>query len=291
MDSRDIRVAARDILGVEPREIIHLDSGNNDVVRVEAECAHYILKRFRSTRYRAYEREVGMRECLRHDDRITFPGILASLEREGTHYALMEDIAGERLQEIWNRNPTRVGEETSTLGRMLGLLHEIPADGAHRFLEREDVLFSPEYFGWMMETIAPYSEPMGQSHLLRTCYGVVSGTSLEEVVIHGDFGPHQVVVDSRGQWVLMDFEYAALGAFADDLGGTEVRLEQQNYGNVEGFLEGYKSVRGTLGEYQKVRAAYKAYNLLAMLTYLLAYRGEEPPAEEMNRLGNLLASL
>ncbi len=284
-------MAVRDILGAEPKEIAGLDSGNNDVVRVTAQGASYVLKRFQTNRYRAYEREVGMRQCLRHDDRITFPDILASVEQGGTRYALMEDMAGQRLQEIWSRNPTRVSEEMSTLGKVLGFLHEIPVKEARRFLAPEDVLFSEEYFGWMMETIAPYSEPRGQGRLLRTCYEVVRGTPLEEVVTHGDFGPHQVVVDSQGRWVLMDFEYAALGAFADDLGGTEVRLERQDYANTEGFLRGYQSVRGTLGEYESVRAAYKAYNLLAMLTYLLAYRGEEPPAEEMDRLANLLAIL
>ncbi len=287
----DIRAVVSEILGGAPNEITYLDSGNNDVVRVQAADTGYVLKRFETDRYRAYEREIGMRECLRYDGRIAFPDILASVERGGTRYALMEDMAGERLQEIWNRNPTRVAEEMSTLGRVLGFLHEIPVEGARRFLEREDVLFSEEYFGWMMETIAPYSEPTGQGRLLRRCYEVVRGTPVEEVVIHGDFGPHQVIVDSQGQWVLVDFEYAALGAFADDLGGAEVRLERQDYANIEGFLAGYESVRGTLGEYESVRAAYKAYNLLAMLTYRLAYRGEEPPAEAMDRLASLLASL
>jgi Ser/Thr protein kinase RdoA (MazF antagonist) len=177
------------------------------------------------------------------------------------------------------------------LGRMLGSIHEIPVVEAKHFLEREEVLFAENYFLWMMDTIAPYLRATYQTSLLRKCYEVIMSTPLDEVMIHADFGPHQVIVNSQGQWILMDFEYAALGAFADDLAGTEVRLEQMGCSNIEGFLGGYESVRGDISEYESVRSAYKAYNLLAILTYGLSNRREEPSTCECERLSCLLESL
>ncbi|MFW6115949.1 MAG: phosphotransferase family protein [Chloroflexota bacterium] len=284
--------AVCEILGQDPLEVAYLDSGNHDVARVTTGAASYVLKGFEGNRYGAYEREMGMRECLRRFSGLQFPRILGSVELGETRYVLMEDAAGERLGEAWSRDHARAGAEMSALGRMLGSLHEIPVAGAERLLEREKVLFSRRYFDWMADTMAPYWRRDGQPRLLRRCYEVVTSTAVDEVVIHGDFGPHQVVVNSQGEWILIDFEYAALGAFADDLGGTEVRLKRQGYPNIEGFLRGYESRRGgSTAQYEPVRAAYKAYNLLAILTYCLAQRGEEPPGGELERLERLLASL
>jgi Ser/Thr protein kinase RdoA (MazF antagonist) len=203
----------------------------------------------------------------------------------------MRHIEGERLGEIWSKDRTQASKQLSTLGRMLGSLHEIPVAEAKHFLEREEALYAEDYFVWMMDTIAPYLRAADQTLFLRRCYEVVTSSSVEEVVIHADFGPHQIIVDSQGRWILIDFEYAAIGTFADDLAGAEVRLEQMAYPSIAGFLRGYESVRGTLGEYESVRSAYKAYNLLAMLTYRLARKGEEPSTEESDRLKGLLASL
>lgn len=287
----NILTAVRGILGEEARRVASLDSGNNDVLRVNTSSASYVLKCFKRDRYGAYEREIGMRECLRHFSRIEFPDIVGCAELDGNRYVLMEDVAGERLDEIWSKDRTRASKQMSTLGRMLGSLHEIPVAEAKHFLEREEVLYAEHYFVWMIDTIAPYLRAADQILLLRKCYEVIMSTPVEGVVIHGDFGPHQVVVDSQGRWILIDFEYAALGTFADDLAGAEVRLEQEGYPNIEGFLGGYESVWGALAEYESVRSAYKAYNLLAMLTYRLAHRGKEPPTEELDRLERLLASM
>jgi RIO-like serine/threonine protein kinase len=202
----------------------------------------------------------------------------------------MEDVAGETLVEIWNQDHSRANKEMSILGRMLGSLHEIPVAQAEHFLAREEVLFTENYFTWMIKTITPYLSAPDQTSLLRKCYKIVKSTPVEEVVIHADFGPHQVIVDSYGQWILMDFEYAALGAFADDLAGTEVRLEKMGYSNIE-FINGYGIVRGDLSEYTPVRFAYKAYNLIAMLTYGLSQKGEKPLTGECERLERLLVCL
>ncbi len=287
----NIHTAVREIIGEEPRRVACLDSGNNDVLRVETSSASYVLKCFERDQHRAYEGEIGMRECLRRFTRIAFPTIVGCAELGENRYVLMRHVEGERLGEIWGKDRTQASKQMSTLGRMLGSIHEIPVAEAEHFLEREEVLYAEDYFLWMMDTIAPYLRAADQTLFLRKCYEVVTSSSVEEVVIHADFGPHQIIVDSQGRWILIDFEYAAIGAFADDLAGAEVRLEQKSYPNIAGFLGGYESVRGTLGEYESVRSAYKAYNLLAMLTYRLAHKGEEPSTGESDRLEGFLASL
>jgi Ser/Thr protein kinase RdoA (MazF antagonist) len=287
----NIREALCEILGEEPKHVISLDSANNDVVRVNTGSASYILKRYEGNRHRAYEREVGMRECLRRFSRIEFPDIVGDVDLGDSRYVLMEDVAGERLDEIWRQDRTRAGQQMRSLGQMLGALHEIPVAEAKRFLGREEELYAESYVVWMMDTIAPYLRTVDQTSLLRKCYEIIISTPVQEVVIHADFGPHQVVVDAQGKWNLIDFEYAALGAFADDLAGAEVRLEQNQHPNISGFLGGYESVRGASTEYEPVRTAYKAYNLLAILTYRMVHKGEEPPKRETDRLEKLVANL
>jgi hypothetical protein len=130
-----------------------------------------------------------------------------------------------------------------------------------------------------------------QRRLLSRCYDIVTSSGVEDVVIHGDFGPHQIIVDSQSLWFLVDFEYAAIGPSADDLGGTEVRLEQAKFPNIDAFLTGYGGHRLVLTGYGPVRSAFKAYNLLAMLTYTIAHQDKEPPTGELKRLEQLLASL
>jgi len=122
----NILTALREILGEEPRSVATLDSSNNDVLRVRTHSASYVLKCFERDRHRAYEREVGMRDCLRHFSRIEFPDIVGCTELDGIRYILMEDVAGERLDEIWSKDRTRASKQINTLGRMLGSLHEIP---------------------------------------------------------------------------------------------------------------------------------------------------------------------
>ena len=188
----------------------------------------------------------------------------------------------------------RAGREMSALGEMLAALHGVPVKQVKGFLTREEVLYSKhskQHFTWMTETIAPYLKVSKHLKLLSKCYEIVVNSEVEEVVIHGDFGPHQVIVDSQGRWVLVDFEYAAISAFADDLAGAEVRLEQVRYPVIAAFLTGYGSRRPVMAEYELVRGAYKGYNLLAMLTYGMAHRGQEPLAREVERLGWLLAEL
>ncbi len=122
-------------------------------------------------------------------------------------------------------------------------------------------------------------------------FDVVTSSTYEEVIIHGDFEPHQIVVGSGGEWMLMDFEYAGLGAAVDDLMGTEIRLEQKGYAGRERFLAGYERIRGSSAGDGRIKTGYKVYNLLAMLTYALAHRLEKPSLSAVGRLEELLTDL
>ncbi len=286
----NVGLAINEFLEETPKRVVALHTSNNEVYRVETGAATYVLKGFRTERYGAYEREVGMRECLTNYSQIKFPEIIASTEIGSERYVLMEHISGNNLEEIWDQESAKA-RDMKKLGEMLGELHELPVADAKHFLEREKTLFSERYFKKMAETISPFLGEKNLNISLHKCYEVVTNTTGKEVVIHADYGPHQIIIDMKGNWVLVDFEYAALGVFADDLAGAEVRLEQKEYSNIDQFLEGYGSVQDSLAEYKLLQNAYKAYNLLAMLTYGISQREEKPAPKEMNRLESLLANL
>ena len=164
-------MAVREILGEEPRRVASLGSSNNGVHRVKTSSGSYVLKCFERDRHGALDREVGMRECLRRFGRIEFPDIIRCAELGENRYVLMEDIAGETLEEVWSKDRTQAGKQMGTLGRMLGSLHEIPVAEAERFLEREKGLFAQHYFVWMMDTIAPYLRAADQALLLQVLPG------------------------------------------------------------------------------------------------------------------------
>jgi thiamine kinase-like enzyme len=110
---------------------------------------------------------------------------------------------------------------------MLASLHQIPVSAAEPFLHREEKPFSEDYTLWMLERIAPYLPSPDLRAKLDSCFRTIQEAPLKETISHGDFCPHQVIVDLSGRWVLMDFEYATITPFADDLSGAEVRLERR----------------------------------------------------------------
>jgi Ser/Thr protein kinase RdoA (MazF antagonist) len=109
----------------------------------------------------------------------------------------------------------------------------------------------------------------GLEQALELCYRRVTEgiRSLPEVIVHGDYGAHQIIVDRSGDWHLVDYEFAVRGPFADDVGGCEARLLRRGIRDRECFLRGYAKVAGSVEGYAAFRAAFMAYNLLAMLTY------------------------
>jgi Ser/Thr protein kinase RdoA (MazF antagonist) len=278
-------------MGLPETQITPLSETNNQVFRVDSPGnPAYLLKRFGEGCSEAFQREVGMRECLRRFSDVRFPKIIQSVEVDEIWYVLQEFVSGNSLQTLWDADKARAGNEMEKLGAMLAGLHSIPIDEAAPFLSREEVLYSPEYRTKMVETIAPHLPMPNLRESLNSCFAVVTRPDLEHVVIHADFGPHQVVVDEKGQWVLLDFEYAAIAPFADDLGGTEVRLEQKEYPNWDGFLAGYAQKRPVLSAYEPVRNAFMAFNLLAMLTYAI-YKEKIPAKSELERLQTLLGTI
>ena len=287
----DLTEVLHNHLGLTARRIAPLSETNNQVFRVQAsDNAQYLLKCFSVSRADAYQREVGMRECLAEFSDIRCPMIIRSVEVDDTHYALFEYVIGESLESLWDADQRRASNEMERLGAMLASLHQLPVEQAQAFLSYEETLYSETYFAGMADTIAPYLRAKDIERTLDGCFTIITRQDLEQVVTHADFGPHQIIASPNGQWVLLDFEFAAIAPFADDLGGAEIHLEQKHYPEIERFLNGYATLRPVLADYQPVRNAFKALNLLAMLTYAIR-RGKMPRKQELNRLSQLLSAV
>lgn len=242
-----------------------LAHSNNAVFLARQGDAQFVLKWFTPQRHDAFQRERQMRECLAQETAIDFPHLLEISEQDGHHYALMEYVSGEPLIDRWLAAEVVPDAALHRLGRLLAELHRIPLAAASTFVEPETVLFSSAYKDRMKNLIAPYLPDAGAA--IDACHHRITEANdrLPHVLTHGDFGPHQVIVSGK-RWVLIDFEFATLSPFADDLAGTEARLMQQGFSTTP-LLEGYFVTHAWQDEYASVRRDFMAYNLLAMLTY------------------------
>lgn len=153
----------------------------------------------------------------------------------------MEFLSGDVLLVLWRQRPESMRHEATRLGEILAAFHSVPLADAAPSLSAEETLYSEEYFRRMLEISTGFTGGE-QTAALHRCRQRILASARRDVLIHGDFGPHQIIVDGKGRWSLVDFEYAAVGSFADDVAGTELRLEQQSF-PVEGFLRGYWAMR------------------------------------------------
>lgn len=247
----------------------------------------YILKWFAPDQISPFEREIGMRECLHAFTDIEYPEILDRVELDGDRYLLLEFIEGEHLIGLWREEPSRVPGDMSRLGSMLGSIHAIPLASAAQVLDEDLTIHDPEFFSRMAATVEPLLSSEEQA-ALSECFERVTGEALEQTVLHGDFGPHQVIVRPDGRWVLFDFEFAMTGPFADDLGGAAVRMQRFGFADTGAFLSGYEQVRSRLSEYQPVRDAFRVYLLLTILSTAIMRDGEMPPPQDLALMRRLL---
>jgi aminoglycoside phosphotransferase (APT) family kinase protein len=252
--------------------------------------ARYVLKCFEGEDGSMVEREAGMRACLRESTDIEFPEILDVAEIDGDRYMLMEHIEGERLDTRWRNDPSIVPDGMARLGALMGEIHAIPLEQAQRHLSEDPSIYTESFFAQASASIAPFLTP-DERAALSDCHRIVNDGPLEQVVLHGDFAPLQVIVRPDGRWVLFDFEFAMLGPFADDLAGAEVRMERLGFPNAEPFLTAYENVQPRLAAYEPVRAAYKAYLLLTILSTAITRDEETPTARDLERLRHLLSDL
>lgn len=274
--------------GVRPEPVAGTDGVVHRVIRDSGET--YILKWFAPDQVSPFEREVGMRECLHTFTDIEHPEILDHIDLDGERYLLMEFIEGEHLIGLWREEPLRVPDDMSRLGTMLGSIHAIPLASAEEILDEDLTIYAPEFFSRMAATLKPFLSSEEQAALLE-CFQRVTDESLEQTVLHGDFGPHQVIVRPDGRWVLFDFEFAMTGPFADDLGGAEVRMQRFGFADTEAFLSGYEQVHSRWSAYQPVRDAFRAYLLLTILSTAIMRDAETPSPQDLALLRRLLERL
>lgn len=258
---------------------------HNAVFRVVDGDAQYMLKWFPPERDTAYWRERQMRACLAANTAINFPRILEVVEKDDHHYVLMDAVTGESLLARWRAQPTAPEAEMRRLGVLLADLHNVPLDAAAAFVEPETIFFSAKHREKMQRAIAPYLPDAAGWVDACFCRVVAAMSRLPIVLSHADFGPHQVIVQAE-EWVLLDFEFATISPFADDLSGTEARMQRWGF-RTGAFLSGYFSVHSRRKEYESIRHDFMAYNLLAIVTYRLQ-NGKVPTPAELEMLRHLL---
>lgn len=262
-----------------------LAHSNNAIFLAQQGEAQFVLKWFTPQRQDAFQREKQMRECLARETAIDFPRLVESHSQDGHHYVLMEYVSGEPLLDRWLANEVVPDAELHRLGRLLAELHRVPLAAASTFVKPDTVLFSSAYKDKMKTLITPYLPDTDVA--IDACHQriIQANATLPHVLTHGDFGPHQIIV-SGDRWVLIDFEFATLSPFADDLAATEARLIQQEFSTAP-LLEGYFETHGRQDVYARVRRDFMAYNLLAMLTYAVK-SGNSVNTQRLDSLRTLL---
>ncbi len=265
MRTTDIGGVAALMLGPGAVEHAPLPASHNHVYRLSHQSGTYLLKRFPSDREQSFVRERRLNSHLVRHGWTATPRLLATHSDESGHYALYEFIEGESLSKLWDSNSARIPEDLRRLGVLLGELHAVPLQYAD--LTPEETLFTRAYFDRMSAALDPSRTRLRVR--MERCFERVSEghARLGDVVVHGDYGPHQIVVGQNERWYLLDFEFAVRGPFADDLGACEVRLARGSITRTEPLIEGYRSVCPLYGQYDRYRAAFMAYNLMAIMTY------------------------
>jgi len=124
---------------------------------------------------------------------------------------------------------------------------------------------------------------------LRTLDRLLRRASLPRVVIHGDFGLHNLVFSSQGEATLLDFESARLEWRLSDLVGTLSRYRDRrgiyDLDHMRCFLEGYQAVSPlSTQECDLLPSVWRFRKLQSVLQYWGAY------FEAGRDLGKLVAS-
>jgi Ser/Thr protein kinase RdoA (MazF antagonist) len=192
MNPTDIGRVAALMLGPGTTELIPLPASHNDVFRLSHRSNTYLLKRFPPDKKHALVREMRLsRHFVRHGWTAT-PRLLATYSDDSGHFALYEFIEGDSLSELWEACPARIPEDLRRLGVLLGELHEVPLHDAN--LTPEETLFTGAYFERMCAALDPGSTRLRAG--MERCYERVceGHARFDDLVVHGDYGPHQIVV-------------------------------------------------------------------------------------------------
>jgi len=139
------------------------------------------------------------------------------------------------------------------------------------------------HLDWLLNVSGPVLDE------LRTLDRLLRRASLPRVVIHGDFGLHNLVFHSPGEATVLDFESARLEWRLSDLVGTLSRYRDRrgNYDvdRMRCFLQGYQAVSPlSAQECELLPAAWRFRKLQSVLQYWGAY------FEAGRDIGKLMAS-
>jgi Ser/Thr protein kinase RdoA (MazF antagonist) len=241
-----------------------LPASHNEVFRLSTPDGEFILKCFPSSTPR-HKTDRQIAEHLRAADPRLAPELVATASDATHQYHLQRYLTGSSLAALWQADSTRIAGDLEKLGQLLALLHSVPLpeDG----IEPEQTLFTRRYYEAMRTRAEEVTAGIGG--YLDACYVrvVEANRELPHVLVHGDYGAHQIIVGRDQIWHLTDYEFAVRGPRADDLGGCEARLLRHGVRDRAAFLAGYNHRGAGLDNYTYYREAFIAYNMLAMLTY------------------------
>jgi aminoglycoside phosphotransferase (APT) family kinase protein len=127
-----------------------------------------------------------------------------------------------RIGDTVRRPPSEASEFAESL---LRYLETVAFDGAPRFRGRDEQ--GREILAFVAGTVARHQPPVGRKRLIsvatliRRFHDATSGSTLagdEEVVCHGELGPHNTLFVRHDAVALIDFDSIYAGSRLDDLG-------------------------------------------------------------------------
>lgn len=236
------------------------------------------------------------------------PDAQTMVELDGRVYAVFDFVPGTNYSLNYLLRSQRLAL-TAIAGRTLGSMHRALRDfepvGSHHLglvsatgPRRRDVAWHRAKVDELVERSASLAEPPASERaeeLARLAPSVVaeidrldavlSGADLLPVVIHGDYGPHNLLY-RRGAAVVVDFEVARLDWRVNDLasalGKYRYRGGEYDFESMRTFLSAYAQVFPLApNEQQAFVDAWRLYKLQAAVQYWNGYFETNGPVRKL----------
>lgn len=259
----------------------------SSIVSVSTGTGRVVVKRYRD----GWDEETIRHEhsILAELERIEFPAVRLVAPREtesfvtygGGRYTVFEYVGG---RSVTGRYMTSGGRRSLFLhmGEVLARLHTalsgfIPPFDHHLGYTASSGI-APRDLAWHMQALedlaraesSPHPEEIGLSERLGADGGLIeerlieldrmlTASDLDTGVIHGDFGPHNVIFDRSGRTVVHDFELSRVDWRMIDLVGG---LSRWRADAGRAYLEGYRRASpDSVGDLSMLPVVWEHYRL------------------------------
>lgn len=170
----------------------------------------------------------------------------------GAPFIVMEKIPGRpagRLSGFFNPGSPDTASATRDLARVLGNLHSVPVKDVYVVKDAASLctpsqrLHDEITYNWCRWE----RERITHSPLIESAYALIflessSGISETSSIVHGDMGPHNLLIDQGKVTAILDWEYCHAGDPAQDLAYCRALIKQVM--PWEEFLELYMAAGG-----------------------------------------------